>query len=377
MPLWFQGTLETDGVGVSIIKQNTDTSRKSPKPNTEKKVDGNQTEHIEGLGQADLKSTEGKCVLIDPGRRDLMYCMKETSTTEEKQTFIFTKNNRSKCSRHFRYLRKRTQPFVVQKAEAILSRSEPNSVDLKKFVQYIKTRASVKSTLCEYYGNETTKSKETYFPESEFDFRVDQKCNLYYGNLFIERIRGFFPQPEDYSTDSSVKVSNDSEKSKALGLAKEMCRRLQQSNYKKTISTALEKLQLLPFRKLKFSSELFDQNDQKLVHSLKAKFGQDAVLVFGDWSAPNVKYQEMTRSKGLNRVSKKSGFVVYLINEYKTSSHCPICENELEKFKTISSPPLYQRKKKPYVLCNSLLRNKKTTLESRSSSRIEFSQDPK
>ncbi|KAG1086456.1 hypothetical protein G6F42_020983 [Rhizopus arrhizus] len=173
--LRFQGTLETDGVGVSIIKQNPDTSRKSPKLNTEKKVDGNQIEHIEGLGQVDLKSTEGKCALIDPGRRDLMYCMKETSTVEEKRILIFTKNNRSQCSRHFRYLRKRTQPFVVQKAEAILSRSESNSVDLKKFIQYIKTRASVKNTLYEYYENETTKSKETYFPESEFDFRVDQK----------------------------------------------------------------------------------------------------------------------------------------------------------------------------------------------------------
>ncbi|KAG1034421.1 hypothetical protein G6F43_013414 [Rhizopus delemar] len=271
--LRFQGTLETDGVSVSIIKQNTDTSRKSPKTNTEKKVDGNQTEHIEGLGQADLKSTEGKCVLIDPGRRDLMYCMKETSTVEEKQTLIFTKNNRSKCSRHFRYLRKRARPFVVQKAEAILSRSESNSVNLKKFVQYIKTRASVKNTLYEYYGNETTKSKETYLPESEFDFRVDQKCNLYYGNLFIARIRGFFPQPENYSTDSSVKSQlyatylqimlqqkhiserlDDSEKSKVLGLAKEMYRQSQKINYKKTISTALEKLQLLPFRKLKFST---------------------------------------------------------------------------------------------------------------------------
>ncbi|KAG1565310.1 hypothetical protein G6F50_010191 [Rhizopus delemar] len=168
--LRFQGTLETDGVGVSIMKQNTDTSRKSPKPNTEKKVDGNQTEQIEGLGQAELKSTEGKCVLIDPGRRDLMYCMKETSTVEEKQTLIFTKNNRSKCSRHFRYLKKHTQPFVVQKVEVILSRSESNSVNLKKFIQYIKTRTSVKTTLYEYYGNETTKSKETYFPESEFDF---------------------------------------------------------------------------------------------------------------------------------------------------------------------------------------------------------------
>jgi hypothetical protein len=86
--LRFQGTLETDGVGVSIIKQNTDTSRNSLKPNIEKKVDGNQTEHIEELGQADLKSTEGKCVLIDPGRRDLMYCMKETSTVEEKPALL-------------------------------------------------------------------------------------------------------------------------------------------------------------------------------------------------------------------------------------------------------------------------------------------------
>ncbi|KAG1052393.1 hypothetical protein G6F43_005460 [Rhizopus delemar] len=351
---------------------------KSSKPNTEKKVDGSQTEHIEGLGQAELKSTEGKCVLIDPGRRDLVYCMKETSSVEEKQTLIFTKNNRSK-------------------SEAILSRSESNSVNLKKFVQYIKTRASVKNTLYEYYGNETTKSKETYFPESEFDFRVDQKCNLYYGNLFIARIGGFLPQPKNYSTDSSVESQlyvtylqimlqqkhiserlNDSEKSKVLGLAKEMYRQPQQNSYKKTISTALEKLQLLPFRKLKFSSKLFfDQNDQKLVHSLRAKFGQDAVLVFGDWSAPNVKYQESTRSKGLIRMLKKNGFVVYLINEYKTSSHCPTCENELEKFKTVPNPRPYQRKKKSGVLCNGLLRNKKKTLELRSSSRIEFSQDPK
>ncbi|KAG1042688.1 hypothetical protein G6F43_011834 [Rhizopus delemar] len=374
--LRYQGTLETDGVIVSIIKQNTDTSRKSPKPNTEKKADGNQTEHVEGLGQADLKSTEGKYVLIDPGRRDLMCCMKETSTAEEKQTLIFTKNNRSKCSKHFKYLRKCTQLFVVQKAEAILSRSESNSVNLKKFVQYIKTSASVKNTLYEHYGNETIKSKEIDFPKSEFDFRVDQKCNLYYGNLLIAKICGFFPQPKNYSTDGSLKSQlyaiylqimlqqkhiserlDDNEKSKVLGLAKEMYRRSQKSNYKKTISTALEKLRFLPFRKLKFSSKLFfDQNDQKLVRSLRAKFGQDAVLVFGDWSAPNVKYQEPTRSKGLIRMLKKNGFVVYLINEYKTSSHCPTCENELEKFKTVPNLRPYQRKKKPDVLCNGLLR---------------------
>ncbi|KAG1151747.1 hypothetical protein G6F38_001044 [Rhizopus arrhizus] len=319
--LWFQGTLETDG---------------SPKPTAEKKVDGNQTEHIKELGQVDLKSTKGKYVLIDPGRRNLMYCMKETSTVEEKQTLVFTKNNRSKYSRHFRYLRKRTQPFMVQKAKAILSRSEFNSVNLKKFVQYIKTRPSAKATLYEYYGNKTTYFKETYFPESEFDFRIDQK-SLRKSQLYATYLQTMLQQKH-----ISERLDN-SEKSKVLGLAKEMYRQPQQSNCKKTISTALEKLKLLPFRKLNFSSELFfDQNDQKLVRSLKAKFGQDAVLVFGDWSAPNVKYREPARSKGLIRMLKMNR---YLINKYKTSSHCPTSENELEKFKTVPSPRPCQRKK--------------------------------
>ncbi|KAI9485868.1 MAG: hypothetical protein EXX96DRAFT_546823, partial [Benjaminiella poitrasii] len=53
------------------------------------------------------------------------------------------------------------------------------------------------------------------------------------------------------------------------------------------------------------------------------KFGSDAVLIFGNWSAPNTKFQEPTRNKGFIRILKKNEFTVYLINEYKTSSHCP------------------------------------------------------
>ncbi|KAI8090833.1 hypothetical protein BDF21DRAFT_319969, partial [Thamnidium elegans] len=64
----------------------------------------------------------------------------------------------------------------------------------------------------------------------------------------------------------------------------------QQDNYVQKISTALENFQLLSFRKLKFSSKLFyDQNDNKLVDGLRDKFSQDAILVFGDLSAPNTK----------------------------------------------------------------------------------------
>ncbi|KAI9269606.1 hypothetical protein EDC94DRAFT_484581, partial [Helicostylum pulchrum] len=52
---------------------------------------------------------------------------------------------------------------------------------------------------------------------------------------------------------------------------------------------------LLPFRKIKFSTKLYyDQNGLELVNDLKTKFGPNAVLIPGDWSALNVPRQEST-----------------------------------------------------------------------------------
>ena len=119
----------------------------------------------------------------------------------------------------------------------------------------------------------------------------------------------------------------------------------------------LKKLLLLPFRKMKFSAKIYhDKDDLELVKRLRGKFGKDAILVIGNWSAPMVKYQEPTRSKGLINMLKKNGFTVYLIDEFKTSSVCPKCEGDLENFKFIPNPRPYRRKKQPTVLCHGLLR---------------------
>ncbi|KAI7898631.1 uncharacterized protein BX663DRAFT_580503 [Cokeromyces recurvatus] len=215
--LHFEGTLETDGIGVSILKQNITTTRKKKltedSPETSKKEGGprsdNDAQYIETLTQAELASTNGRCVLIDPGRRDILYCMKETSVVKHEEILVFTKkNDRSKRSRHFRTLRKSTKPSMVESAEALLSKTPSSTVDVLKFVDYIKTRSSVENVLNQYYGNETKSSKDLYFPGSLFDFRV-----------------------------------------------------------------------VLPFRKLKCSSKIFyDQNDQMLVKRLKKKSGHDAIL---------------------------------------------------------------------------------------------------
>ena len=48
----------------------------------------------------------------------------------------------------------------------------------------------------------------------------------------------------------------------------------------------LKKLILLPFRKMKFSAKLYsDQDDLKLVRRLRDTFGDDAILILGNWSA--------------------------------------------------------------------------------------------
>ena len=374
--LRFQGTLETDGVGVSILKQNTDTSRNSTKTKKTTKVDDDETKHIEKLSQADLKNTVGRCVLIDPGRRDIMYCMKESSSVEEKQKLIFTKNNRTKRSRHFRSLRKRNMPSVVQEAESVFSRFESKSVNLEKFIKYTKARSSVEKILYEYYGNETAKPTRTYYPGYDFDFHIDQRGNLYYGSLFVVRIRGFYPQPENKSDDIALKSQTYANYIQIMLLQRHILERLtdriryevqrlaqaiyeqpQENGHKAKISTLLEKLHLLPFRKMKFSSYVYyQQNDLKLVRGLKAKFGDNAILIFGDWSAPNTKYQEPTRNKGLIRMLKKNGFVVYLTDEYKTSTFCPTCESKLEKFKLVKNPRPYRQKENPTVMCHGLLR---------------------
>ncbi|KAG1631797.1 hypothetical protein G6F44_010911 [Rhizopus delemar] len=76
----FRGTIYTNGVGVSVLKQNYDTKKKGGnscgKPNS---TEADEFQYIEKLGKEDLLAGVGKCVLIDPGRRDLLCSTKKQS----------------------------------------------------------------------------------------------------------------------------------------------------------------------------------------------------------------------------------------------------------------------------------------------------------
>ncbi|KAI8054174.1 uncharacterized protein B0P05DRAFT_561207 [Gilbertella persicaria] len=169
--LRFQGTIETDGICASVLKQNITTGKKQPRMNN-KKTDTIDEEYVENILPATLKENQGKYILIDPGRRDLMFCMQESSTKEKPQILKYTKITRNKLTRHNKILSKQNTPESVKIAQLILSKTVSSSVDITKFRDYIKTRASVTHVLTRYYGNETMTINESYFPGSVTEFSI-------------------------------------------------------------------------------------------------------------------------------------------------------------------------------------------------------------
>lgn len=263
--LCFQGTIETDGAGVSIIKQNTTTNRKMARLKTKHKESEDAARYIESLTQEELNETKSKCVFIDPGGRDQLYCMKETNTAQNKQAMVYTKMTRTKVSRHYRILQKKNKPASVKSSEAKLAKAKSSSVKIEEYETNIKTRASVEKVLCSYYGNETLQTKQTYFSNHCFDFHLKNKANLYFGHLFVAKIRGYFPQSnEPTSIDMhatyleliikqrhiSERLDND-DKAKLLEIVAKMSKESSdQDSLKQQAGQILAKLQLLPFRKM-------------------------------------------------------------------------------------------------------------------------------
>ncbi|KAJ2592002.1 hypothetical protein EV177_008800 [Coemansia sp. RSA 1804] len=99
----------------------------------------------------------------------------------------------------------------------------------------------------------------------------------------------------------------------------------------------------------------------RLAHNLRRKFGKDPVLIFGNWSADMVRYHEPIRGKGWRMILKRLRFRVYLIDKFRTSSICPVCNSSLEKFHWVCNPRPWQRKKTLSVMCHGLLRCKNET----------------
>ncbi|KAG1228289.1 hypothetical protein G6F67_007923 [Rhizopus microsporus] len=92
-------------------------------------------------------------------------------------------------------------------------------------------------------------------------------------------------------------------------------------------------------------------------HDLRAKCGEDAVFVMGNWPAPHARYHEPIRGLGFRILFKKHGFQVFLIDEYKASRCCPTCHNKsLHTFRRVPNSRPYRHERYPTVICHGFLR---------------------
>ena len=88
--------------------------------------------------------------------------------------------------------------------------------------------------------------------------------------------------------------------------------------------------------KLKMNRYINTQkSESKMLKNFQKKFGEKGKLlvVIGDYDKQdNFKGKESVICRRTKKILRKGGFEIYLINEFRTSKLCNVCENECKKF---------------------------------------------
>ena len=85
-----------------------------------------------------------------------------------------------------------------------------------------------------------------------------------------------------------------------------------------------------------------------MIKSFTKTFGvpNDVILGIGDWEQKkHRKFKEPVKGKGLPTMFRKHGFIVLLVDEFRTSKMCSFCSDEdgvCEKFRWIDNPRPYR-----------------------------------
>ena len=123
-----------------MLKQNYDTKKKDDSSGGKSKsIEVDEFQYVEKLGKEELLAGVGKDALIYPGHRDLLYCMHEKSTVENKMIYRYTSNQKAieTKPRKFRKLRNNLKRDKVIAAELSLSHFKSSTVNKDRFVEYL------------------------------------------------------------------------------------------------------------------------------------------------------------------------------------------------------------------------------------------------
>jgi hypothetical protein len=83
--LRFFGMIQTDGVGASVLKKRDNFRSPTWNPRFREEP----TEYIHRLNQEQLDIIRRDFLAVDPGRRDLLFCVHDTSTPQDPFVFCF------------------------------------------------------------------------------------------------------------------------------------------------------------------------------------------------------------------------------------------------------------------------------------------------
>ncbi|KAJ2537963.1 hypothetical protein EV175_006568, partial [Coemansia sp. RSA 1933] len=117
----FAKLIMMDGVSLSVLRKVQQELLEEQLP--EEQLQQDDCPYIEDIPSSKLAGTADHCVLIDPGKHDLLFCMKETSSPEQPEVYHYTSNQKAKetCTQQFSEIRevakKRYPDADVQAAE--------------------------------------------------------------------------------------------------------------------------------------------------------------------------------------------------------------------------------------------------------------------
>ncbi|KAJ2560019.1 hypothetical protein EV175_000020 [Coemansia sp. RSA 1933] len=164
----FQGTLVTDGVAVSITlkrcKPTNVENKDRPKPKRKKNKSTAKKppefRYVHNLSEEEHQEIRGKYVFADPGRRDLLYCMHESSTLDKKHVYRYTSNIRRRWTGMDKHAKIRERVRAERKdvvgMERELSLTPSNTPNLDDLNKFLRAQARARPILSDFYSNTMT-----------------------------------------------------------------------------------------------------------------------------------------------------------------------------------------------------------------------------
>ncbi|KAJ2709118.1 hypothetical protein H4R19_004411, partial [Coemansia spiralis] len=321
----FTGTAYTNGTMISLIFGHVDGgqcgmhSRDGPAARGKRKerntlatdIDINidkepDCPYIEGLSHTDLVDIKHHVVFVDPGRVDLLYFMHIDSTPGKPRCGAYTRRQRNAAIRKgcFQRIRNEVLTSEVRQALSELSMTMHKTPDLGEFERYLCVWGHHVNTLHNFYTETRTHTVE---------------------NVHSRR-QAAANDVAPVGPEGGVVIAGAGAAAGAGTGGQDQPPLFQQ----------LERSMYLNVKR----------EDERLHRSVIDMFGRDAVFVFGDHSSPNMRFQEPVRGKYWRDLFRKWGFRVLLINEFCTSSFCPVCSLRVEKFRMARNPRYRQSLKR-------------------------------